>query len=87
MPAQLYFLLQWEGDVHLLIISLQGGRQALHFGQFKINIHKHGEEITPHAELAAPGTIDICIVCECDIQTTLNHLEVILLTTWYSEHH
>jgi catechol 2,3-dioxygenase-like lactoylglutathione lyase family enzyme len=40
------------------------GRLALRFGQQKINLHKAGEEIDPHALNAAPGSADLCFLIE-----------------------
>ena len=37
-------------------------RTALRFGAQKINLHELGAEVTPHAELARPGTLDLCFV-------------------------
>ncbi len=39
------------------------GRQALHFGSQKINIHVVGKELEPRAHLARPGTADLCFIC------------------------
>lgn len=37
------------------------GRTALHFGDNKINLHEVGNEFSPRAQLAAPGTGDFCV--------------------------
>ncbi len=36
------------------------GRHALHFGTQKINLHIQGKELEPKAEVALPGTADLC---------------------------
>lgn len=38
------------------------GRQALLFGQQKINLHEYGHEIAPNAHLPVPGSLDICLI-------------------------
>jgi catechol 2,3-dioxygenase-like lactoylglutathione lyase family enzyme len=37
-------------------------RTALRFGAQKINLHEVGAEVSPHARLAQPGTLDMCFV-------------------------
>jgi len=36
------------------------GRQALHFGAQKINLHIRGHEFEPKAQVALPGSADLC---------------------------
>jgi catechol 2,3-dioxygenase-like lactoylglutathione lyase family enzyme len=37
-------------------------RTALRFGAQKINLHEVGSEVSPHASVARPGTLDMCFV-------------------------
>ena len=37
-------------------------RTALRFGAQKINLHEVGHEVSPHALMAEPGTLDLCFV-------------------------
>ncbi len=37
-------------------------RTALRFGAQKINLHEIGNEVLPHAQVAQPGTLDLCFV-------------------------
>lgn len=39
-------------------------RQALHFGQQKINLHRAGHEFEPKAHTPLPGTADLCFLVE-----------------------
>lgn len=42
--------------------SVEGaGRQELYAGDFKINVHKLGSELSPHAGCVQSGSADICI--------------------------
>jgi catechol 2,3-dioxygenase-like lactoylglutathione lyase family enzyme len=34
---------------------------VLHFGEWKINVHPAGRELSPVATAAAPGTVDVCL--------------------------
>lgn len=43
------------------------GRHALHFGAQKINLHIQGKELEPKADVALPGTADLCF----EISTSL----------------
>jgi catechol 2,3-dioxygenase-like lactoylglutathione lyase family enzyme len=42
--------------------AFDDGRLALHFGQQKINLHRAGAEIDPHAAVPVPGSADICLL-------------------------
>ena len=53
------------------LISTEGGRQSLIFGNQKINLHKAGQEISPHAGLPLPGTADLCFITETSIEEVI----------------
>jgi catechol 2,3-dioxygenase-like lactoylglutathione lyase family enzyme len=40
------------------------GRQALHFGAQKINLHVAGREFEPKAERPTPGSADLCFLTD-----------------------
>jgi len=40
------------------------GRQALHFGRQKINLHLAGQEFEPKAARPAPGSADLCFLTD-----------------------
>jgi catechol 2,3-dioxygenase-like lactoylglutathione lyase family enzyme len=40
------------------------GRQALHFGAQKINLHLAGREFEPKATLPTPGSADLCLLTD-----------------------
>ena len=44
------------------------GRQALHFGASKINLHIAGKEFEPKAHLAKPGTADLCFIIQGSLE-------------------
>lgn len=51
------------------------GRKALHFGQYKINLHEAGHEFKPHAKHALPGSADLCFVTTTPPDDVLKHLK------------
>ena len=55
--------------------SFGEGRQALHFGSQKINVHIAGKELEPKAHLAKPGTADLCFICYVPLVTVQNRLQ------------
>ena len=50
------------------------GRKSLRFGKQKINLHKAGQEISPHARHPLPGSADICFLTETSMQQVIEHL-------------
>jgi catechol 2,3-dioxygenase-like lactoylglutathione lyase family enzyme len=51
------------------------GRVALRFGEHKINLHRAGAEIAPHAARPLPGTADICLLASEPLVDVLARLE------------
>ena len=56
------------------LISLKDGRKSLKFGTQKINLHKTGQEISPHAKHPLPGSTDLCLITGTSIQQVVEHL-------------
>lgn len=50
-------------------------RQALRFGNQKINIHEWGKEFTPRAHVAAPGTLDLCFIASVPLDEVMAKLK------------
>jgi catechol 2,3-dioxygenase-like lactoylglutathione lyase family enzyme len=50
-------------------------RQALKFGQQKINLHEWGKEFTPRAHVAAPGTLDLCFIASVPLEKVMAKLQ------------
>lgn len=40
------------------------GRNALHFGRQKINLHERGREFEPKAHRPLPGALDLCFLAD-----------------------
>ena len=65
----------YERTLGMRAVTFGDNRRALTFGQSKINLHLAGREITPHAAHPAPGTADLCLVTEADIEAVAEHLK------------
>ena len=50
-------------------------RQALKFGNQKINLHEWGREFTPRAHVAAPGTLDLCFIAAIPLEGVIAKLK------------
>ena len=50
-------------------------RQALKFGNQKINLHEWGKEFTPRAHVAAPGTLDLCFIASVPLEQVIARLK------------
>jgi len=55
-------------------VVFAGGRVGLTFGSNKINLHPAGNEYTPRAAMAYPGTGDLCLITETPIDQVADHL-------------
>lgn len=49
-------------------------RMALRVARQKINLHVAGSEYAPHAGSPTPGSADLCLLTEADIDTWARHL-------------
>ena len=52
-----------------------GGRQELYAGDFKINVHTLGRELSPHARQVQPGSADLCFEITGGIAALQQRLE------------
>ena len=50
-------------------------RLALKFGQQKINVHEWGKEFEPRAHVAAPGTLDLCLIASVPLEKVIQKLK------------
>lgn len=64
----------YERVLGMQTVTFAGGRRALAFGRQKINLHEAGREFEPKAHLAAPGTLDICLVTTTPLPEVIEHL-------------
>jgi Raf kinase inhibitor-like YbhB/YbcL family protein len=54
--------------------SFGEGRQALHFGQQKINLHPADGRIEPRATHPTPGSADLCVISATPLEEIQRHL-------------
>jgi len=52
------------------------GRLALRFGEQKINLHRAGQPIQPHARRPTPGSADVCLLVEGTLDAVERELEL-----------
>lgn len=55
-------------------IETQDGRYAFFAGDFKINVHIKGSELSPHAQHVTVGSADFCFEISGAIDTFKQHL-------------
>jgi len=56
-------------------VSFAKDRQALQFGNQKINLHQQGDEIEPHALQPTPGSADLCLITEISLEQVIDHVQ------------
>ena len=56
-------------------VIFAGHRVALKFGQQKINLHELGSEFEPKAQVAIPGSADLCFVSDSPVQEAMQQVE------------
>ncbi len=56
-------------------VSFGAGRQALAFGQQKINLHPADAPLMPHATRPTPGSADLCLITCTPIPEVMAHLK------------
>lgn len=52
-----------------------GGRYELFAGDFKINVHVRGQELSPHAQTVQTGSADLCFELEENLEAFRNRIE------------
>lgn len=56
------------------VVTFGAGRQALAFGEQKINLHPAGREFEPKAERPTPGSADLCFLTSIPLPQVQSHL-------------
>jgi len=55
--------------------TFAGERQALRFGNQKINLHRRGREYEPKAHLPVPGALDLCFIADRPLAAVIDWLQ------------
>ena len=56
-------------------ISFTDNRQALQFGNQKINLHQQDDIIEPHAAQPTPGSADLCLITDIPLEQVIEHVQ------------
>ena len=56
------------------VLSFEGGRRALAFGNQKFNLHQAGREFEPKADRPTPGSADFCLIAATPITEVVAYL-------------
>jgi catechol 2,3-dioxygenase-like lactoylglutathione lyase family enzyme len=56
------------------VIIFGEGRQALRFGNQKINLHQAGAEFEPKAQHPTPGSADLCFIVQTPLEAVVEAL-------------
>jgi catechol 2,3-dioxygenase-like lactoylglutathione lyase family enzyme len=56
------------------VVTFGEDRQALQFGQQKLNLHQVGQEFEPKALQPTPGAIDLCLITDTPMTEVMAHL-------------
>ena len=67
-------------DFYTRVLGMQletfgAGREALRFGQQKINLHRRGAEFEPRAHLPVPGALDLCFIADRPLAAVIEQLD------------
>ena len=67
---------QFYSDVlGMEVVTFENGRQALHFGTQKINLHQVGQEYEPKANIPTPGSADLCLITNQPLAQVIKHIK------------
>jgi len=58
-------------------LMLSDGRIALRFGDQKINLHQHSDEVEPKALQAIPGSADLCFITAVELEQAMTDIKKI----------
>jgi len=64
----------YEKVMGMEAVTFGNNRKALLFGSQKINLHQHGEEFDPKAQVPTPGSADLCFITSTSMNEVLSHL-------------
>jgi catechol 2,3-dioxygenase-like lactoylglutathione lyase family enzyme len=65
----------YEEVLGMEVVTFGDGRKALAFGQHKFNLHEAGREFEPKADRPTPGSADLCLIAQGDLEAVIEHLK------------
>jgi len=57
------------------VVTFEGGRKALAFGNQKFNLHQAGQELEPKAHHPTAGSADFCLITSTPMHQVIAHLK------------
>ena len=64
----------YEKVLGMAVVTFGEGRKALAFGRHKFNLHEAGREFEPKADKPTPGSADLCLIAQGDLDAVIAHL-------------
>ena len=64
----------YQRALGMKVVSFEGQRRALAFGNQKFNLHQVGEEFEPKAHRPTPGSADFCLITRTPIAEVVANL-------------
>jgi catechol 2,3-dioxygenase-like lactoylglutathione lyase family enzyme len=64
----------YQAALGMKVLTFGDGRQALGFGDQKINLHQKGREFEPKAKSPTPGSGDFCLTTTVPLDEVIAHL-------------
>ncbi|HEX5639288.1 MAG TPA: VOC family protein [Burkholderiaceae bacterium] len=65
----------YEKVLGMAVVTFGEGRKALAFGRHKFNLHEAGREFEPKADRPTPGSADLCLIAEGNLDGVIAHLK------------
>ncbi len=65
----------YEAVLGMVKEKFGNGRIALKFGNQKINLHLYHHELEPKAEHPLPGSEDLCLITETELEEAMKHVK------------
>jgi catechol 2,3-dioxygenase-like lactoylglutathione lyase family enzyme len=65
----------YQSVLGMAAVTFGDGRQALRYGQQKINLHQAGASFAPHAQVPTPGSADLCFLITGPLEAAIAHLQ------------
>lgn len=60
--------------MEIITFGNENDRQALKFGEQKLNLHQLGRELEPKARKPTPGSGDLCLITPIPLKQVMEHL-------------
>ncbi|PZV08762.1 MAG: VOC family virulence protein [Leptolyngbya sp.] len=65
----------YQSVLGMAVVTFGDDRQALQYGQQKINLHQAGASFAPQAQIPTPGSADLCFLIAGSLEAAIAHLQ------------